>query len=237
MLAQRSRQHGDDAVNQVGRGGARCRLGVKRRARHDVVRHVRNVHAHLGVPVLELSDGKRVVEVARCGRVDGADAPAAAVAARCVQPPAGGAKVDGCERLALRQVVEHLRREFCARHVKLVQDGLCLRLERANAPQDGRHAAHGHLAVLRPAHEVACYLTRLGELVQPPLALWRLPNLWPRAWPGAHRALRETPAAALTAAAALAAPLLLLLAALFVFLSVTKGCLALRHEKVGHARI
>ena len=71
VVAQPLGQHGQNAVHQVGRAGARPRLKVDARSPGHVVRHVGNVDVQVKAAVGPLARAHRVVEVTRIGRVDG----------------------------------------------------------------------------------------------------------------------------------------------------------------------
>ena len=76
-----SGKHGHGAVGEVNAGAAQARFLVERGVRRDVLRDIGNVDLQLEIAIGKISDGNRVVEVARGFAVDGDDGKRAEVAA------------------------------------------------------------------------------------------------------------------------------------------------------------
>ena len=73
FVAQRLRQHRDDAVHQVGRVAALARLVVQRRAGLHVMRHVRDVDPQLPLLRRNALQADRVVKILRVVGINGDD--------------------------------------------------------------------------------------------------------------------------------------------------------------------
>ena len=71
LIAQGLRQHGDDAVHQVGGVAPPLRLRIQRRARLDVMRHVRDVHPQPPLVRRHPLQADRIVKVLRVIRING----------------------------------------------------------------------------------------------------------------------------------------------------------------------